>query len=172
MGDITISLIAAVAGNNVIGADNDMPWRLSTDLKRFKAVTMGKPIIMGRRTFESVGKALPGRLNVVVTRNQSLKLEGAVLSNSLDDAIIIAKVEAFKTGQDELMITGGGQIYASAMEYADRLYITHVDATPNGDTYFPKIDEEEWKIVFEEEVPRGEKDNAATIYRIYERKVA
>ena len=169
MADITISLIAAVAANNVIGADNDMPWRLSTDLKRFKAVTMGKPIIMGRRTYESVGKALPGRLNVVVTRNQALKLEDAVISSSLDDAIIVAKVEAFKTGQDELMITGGGQIYAEAMERADRLYITHVDATPNGDTYFPKIIEEDWKIISQEDVPRGEKDNAATIYRIYER---
>lgn len=169
MADITISLIAAVAANDVIGVDNDMPWRLSTDLKRFKSVTMGKPIIMGRRTFESVGKALPGRLNVVVTRNQGLELEGAVVAASLDDAIIVAKVEAFKTGQDELMITGGGQIYASAMELADRLYITHVDARPDGDTYFPKIDEAEWKIVHEEAVPRGDVDNADTVYRIYER---
>lgn len=169
MAEITISLIAAVAANNVIGADNDMPWRLSTDLKRFKDVTMGKPIIMGRRTFESVGKALPGRLNIVITRNQELELEGAVLASSLEDAIIIGKVEAFKGGVDELMVTGGGQIYAEAMDEADRLYITHVDAKPSGDTYFPNIDAEEWTIVHEEAVPRGEKDSADTLYRIYER---
>lgn len=169
MAEILISMIAAVAANNVIGADNDMPWRLSTDLKRFKALTMGKPIIMGRHTFESVGKALPGRLNVVITRNRNLKLDGAVVADSLDDALIIAKIEAFKTGQEEVMITGGGQIYAEAMEHADRLYITHVEATPNGDTVFPMIDGQIWKISSEEAHPRGEKDSAKTIYRIYQR---
>ena len=107
-----ISMMAAVAKNRVIGADNDMPWRLSTDLKRFKAVTMGKPIIMGRRTFESVGKALPGRLNIVVSRSSDLVLEGAEVVATLDEALDVAA----KTGTDEIMITGGGQIYALMMD--------------------------------------------------------
>lgn len=162
----TISMMAAVAKNRVIGADNDMPWHLSTDLKRFKAVTMGKPIVMGRRTFESVGKALPGRLNVVVSRKEGLELEGAQVVATLDKALEAAT----KTGTDEIMITGGGQIYALMMERADRLYITEVDAEPEGDTVFPEIDPVSWVKVHEEEVPRGEKDSAETIYRIYERK--
>ena len=161
-----ISMMAAVAKNRVIGADNDMPWRLSTDLKRFKAVTMGKPIIMGRRTFESVGKALPGRLNIVVSRGSDLVLEGAEVVANLDEALEVAA----KTGTDEIMITGGGQIYALMMDRADKLYITEVDAEPDGDTVFPEIDPAHWSKVHEEDVPRGEKDSAETIYRIYERK--
>lgn len=162
----TISMIAAVAKNSVIGADNDMPWRLSTDLKRFKAVTMGKPIIMGRRTFESVGKALPGRLNVVVSRSEGLDFDGAEVVVSLDNAI----TRAAETGADEIMITGGGQIYSLMMEKADRLYITEVDAEPEGDTFFPDISLEDWMIVHEEQVLKGERDSADTVYRIYERK--
>ena len=159
-------MIAAVAKNRVIGADNDMPWKLSTDLKRFKAVTMGKPIIMGRKTFESVGKALPGRLNVVVSRKVDLALEGASVVATLDKALELAA----ETGTDEIMITGGGQIYAMMMEHADKLYITEVDALPDGDTVFPEIDNSSWATVHEEDVPQGEKDSAKTIYRIYERK--
>ena len=162
----TISMMAAVAKNRVIGADNDMPWRLSTDLKRFKAVTMGKPIIMGRRTFESVGKALPGRLNIVVSRRTDLVLEGAEVVANLDKALDVAT----NTGTDEIMITGGGQIYALMMDRADKLYITEVDAEPEGDTVFPEIDPTHWEKTHEEDVPRGEKDSAKTIYRIYERK--
>lgn len=157
--------MAAVAKNRVIGADNDMPWRLSTDLKRFKAVTMGKPIIMGRRTFESVGKALPGRLNIVISRSADLALEGAEVVTTLDEALDVAT----NTGTDEIMITGGGQIYALMMDRADKLYITEVNAEPEGDTVFPEIDPARWIKVHEEDVPRGEKDSAATIYRIYER---
>ena len=160
-----ISMMVAVAKNRVIGADNDMPWHLSTDLKRFKAVTMGKPVIMGRRTFESVGKALPGRLNVVVSRRADLELEGAEVVASLEEALEVAA----KTGTDEIMITGGGQIYALMMDRADKLYITQVDAEPEGDTVFPEIDPARWKKVHEEDVPRVEKDSAETIYRIYER---
>ncbi|MEP3234099.1 MAG: dihydrofolate reductase [Hyphomicrobiales bacterium] len=161
-----ISMMAAVAKNRVIGADNDMPWRLSTDLKRFKAVTMGKPIIMGRRTFESVGKALPGRLNIVISRSTDLTLEGAEVVATLDEALEVAT----NTGTDEIMITGGGQIYALMMDRADKLYITEVDAEPEGDTVFPEIDLANWIKVHEEDVPRGEKDSAETIYRIFERK--
>lgn len=161
-----ISMIAAVAKNGVIGADNDMPWHLSTDLKRFKAVTMGKPIIMGRRTFESVGKALPGRLNLVVSRSKELTLEGAEVVSSLDQAL----ERAAETGANEIMITGGGQIYKMMMEKADKLYITEVDASPEGDTYFPEIDPGDWTVVHEEHVSKGERDSAETVYRIYERK--
>lgn len=166
---IVVSMIAAVAQNRVIGADNGMPWRLPADLRRFKAVTMGKPIVMGRRTYESIGKALPGRLNIVVTRDKTLKLEDAVASASLDEAMAAAKEAAARSGAGEIMIAGGGQIYAEAMKNAERLYITHVAAMPDGDTVFPIIDEGIWKIVHEETLARGEKDSADTAYRIYER---
>lgn len=166
---VTLSLIAAVAENGIIGADNDMPWRLSTDLRRFKALTMGKPIIMGRRTFQSVGKALPGRLNIVVSRDQSLALEGAVVVASLEAAFDIARHDALQSGMGEIMVTGGGQIYAEAIGRSDRLYITHVKAAPKGDTRFPDIDESIWKVVAEERFPSSEKDSAETVYRLYER---
>lgn len=169
MGDIAISMIAAVAANDVIGADNDMPWRLSTDLKRFKALTMGKPIIMGRRTYESVGKALPGRLNIVITRQPGFTLTDASVVSSLDAALDLANLEAQKNGVDEIMITGGGQIYRQAMDHATKLYITHVRAEPGGDTLFPAIDPKKWQQVLEEVVAKGEKDTAETIYRVYRR---
>jgi len=169
MADCVISMIAAVADNRVIGADNDMPWRLSTDLKRFKAITMGKPVIMGRRTFESIGKALPGRMNIVISRNRDLAPDGVQMAATLDEAIAVAGAEALKGGQNEVMITGGGQIYREAIGRAQRLYITHVRAMPAGDTMFPVIDEKIWQIRSHEEVPRGEKDSNDTIYRIYER---
>lgn len=169
MDDVLISMIAAVASNNVIGADNDMPWRLSTDLKRFKSLTLGKPIVMGRRTYDSVGKALPERLNIVVTRNAGLELEGARVVSSLDLALDIARDDARQSGLNEVMITGGGQIYADALDRSDRLYITHVNAQPDGDTVFPEIDPNIWRSTFEESVPKGEKDNADTVFRIYDR---
>ncbi len=168
---IQVSMVAAVAENNVIGAENDMPWRLSTDLKRFKALTLGKPVIMGRKTFESIGKPLPGRLNIVISRQTGLSIDGVVLVANLDAALELAKREAFKKGENEIMITGGGEIYKQAMSFADKLYITHVHAKPSGDTLFPEIDAHSWRVTYEEETKEGEKDNAATVYRIYERLV-
>ena len=164
-----ISLVVAIAQNGVIGIDGDLPWRLSSDLKRFKRDTMGKPIIMGRKTWESIGRPLPGRANIVVTRNRDYRAEGAQVVTSLQDALILANTKARCDGVDEVCVIGGGQLYKEAIEKADRLYVTHVLAEPEGDTYFPDIDPSRWRPVSREEFPIGEKDSAATIYVIYER---
>jgi len=162
---------AAVAENGVIGADGGLPWRLSSDLKRFKAGTMGRPVIMGRKTFEGIGKPLPGRLNIVVTRDRGWSHEGVETARSLDEAIRLATARArCITGVDEIAVIGGGEIYAQALPLADRLHITHVLAEPAGDTRFPAIDAAVWTAKTCEEVPAGERDSHATRYCVYERK--
>jgi dihydrofolate reductase len=160
-----VSLIAAVADNGVIGAENAMPWRLATDLKRFKALTLGKPVVMGRKTFESIGKPLAGRLNIVVTRKRDLAADGITIAPSMEAALAIAE----GAGSTEVMVIGGGEIYRAAIESADRLYITHVAATPEGDAHFPPIDAKRWRAASEEAVPAGDKDSAATRFVIYDR---
>jgi len=162
----TISIIAAVAENGVIGSDGKMPWRLSTDMKRFKRLTMGKPVVMGRKTFESIGKPLAGRPNVVVTRQPGFRPEGATVAPSLDAALTLA---AERQEDGEVIVAGGGEIYAAAIGLAERLYITHVEARPEGDTRFPDIDPAIWRATATETVPAGEKDSAATRFVIYER---
>lgn len=162
---------AAVAENGVIGADGGLPWRLSSDLKRFKAGTMGRPVIMGRKTFEGIGKPLPGRLNIVVTRDRGWSHEGVETAGSLDEAIRLATARArCMTGVDEIAVIGGGEIYAQALPLADRLHITHVLAEPAGDTRFPAIDAAVWTAKTCEDVPAGERDSHATRYCVYERK--
>ena len=161
---MTVSIIVAIAENGVIGANNDMPWRLSTDLKRFKALTTGKPIIMGRKTWESFPKRpLPNRRNMVVTRNREYDAPGAELFSSLDEAFDAA-------GGDDVWVLGGGEIYAQALPRADELHVTHVEAALSGDTVFPQIDPKIWRKVAEEAVPAGEKDDYATRYTVYERR--
>lgn len=165
-----IVIHAAVAENGIIGADGDMPWRLSSDLKRFKAGTMGKPVVMGRKTFESIGRPLPGRLNIVVTRDRTWSRDGVETTGSLDDAVRLATVRArCMTGADEIAIIGGGEIYAQAIDRADRLHITHVLAEVDGDTRFPAIDPSVWKAVACEDVPAGERDSHATRHCVWER---
>lgn len=128
-----ISMIAAMAKNRVIGADNDMPWHLPADLAHFKRTTLGKPIIMGRRTYQSIGRALPGRLNIVVSRDPAYKLEDATVVSNCEQAIEVARLE----GVDEVMIIGGGTIYQHFLPYCNRLYLTEIDLDVPGDTYFP-----------------------------------
>ena len=164
-----IALIAAVAANGVIGDGTGMPWRLSTDMKRFKALTMGKPVVVGRKTFESFGKPLSGRANIVVTRQAGYRPEGVVVAASLNSALKRAAEVAEATGADEVMVLGGGEIYAAAIGRADRLYITHVAAEPSGTVHFPAIDPALWHVVSQEGVPAGEKDSAATVFTVYER---
>lgn len=165
-----ISLIAAVAANGVIGDGSGMPWRLSTDMKRFKALTMGKPVVVGRKTFETFGKALPGRTNIVVSRHGGYQPgEGVLVVGSLEAALARAAEAARATGADEVMVIGGGEIYRAAMARADRLYVTHVAAEPAGEKHFPPIDAAVWRVVSREPVPAGEKDSAATVFTIYER---
>ena len=168
MSEIPLALVVAVAKNGVIGMDGGMPWHLSTDLKRFKRDTMGKPIIMGRKTFESIGKALPGRLNIVVSRSE-FSADDTVHANSIDAALFLAEGWAQEHGAEEICVIGGGQIYRETVSRASRLYVTHVMAEPDGDTRFPEIKEAEWAPVSREDVPKGEKDSAETLYVVYER---
>lgn len=127
-----ISMIAAMANNRVIGNNNEMPWYLPADLKHFKSVTLGKPVIMGRNTYESIGKALPGRKNIVVTRNQAYSLSDAIVVNDCDSALRVASTES-----SEIMIMGGGKIYEAFLPKADQLFLTFINADIKGDTYFP-----------------------------------
>nr|WP_274630612.1 dihydrofolate reductase [Mesorhizobium shangrilense] len=169
---MNISIHVAIAENGVIGRDNGLPWRLSSDMKRFKADTMGNPIVMGRKTWESFPKRpLPGRLNVVVTRDRTFRADGAEVVHSLDDAITLARVRGRCMPEaDEICVIGGGEIYAQALPIADELHITHVLAAPDGDTRFPPIDPEVWEPVASENVPAGERDTHETRHTVYKRR--
>jgi dihydrofolate reductase len=165
-----LALVVAVGRNGVIGRDGDLPWRLPTDLRHFRAVTMGKPIVMGRRTFESIGRPLDGRANIVITRDDAFAPEGVVVENDVDAALAAARRIAHDTGADEVMVVGGGSVYAEVIGRAERLYVTHVDASPEGDTTFPEIDEGLWRPVHEEAPPRSDRDTASVRFVVYERR--
>jgi len=169
-GDVRLAIIAAVADNRVIGAGGKMPWKLSTDLKRFKQLTLGKPVIMGRRTWVSLGKPLADRLNIVVTRDRRFSADGGVVAHSFDEGVAIAEDWARAHHVDEVMVIGGGEIYAQAMARASRLYLTHVQARPDGDTHFPDVPPSIWRVASHESHPAGEKDTAPTRFVIYERQ--
>ncbi len=163
-------MIVAAAKNNVIGLNNKMPWHISGDLKYFKAQTLGKPIVMGRNTFESMGKPLPGRTSIVITRNQSYQVpEGVITARSLDEAIKIAKPIAQKDGVNEIMIIGGAQIYDIALPISDRLYITEIDASPKGDAYFPKFNKSEWQETSREMVESNTNDESDYAFVVWEK---
>lgn len=166
-----IAIYVAIAENGVIGRDGGLPWRLSTDLKRFKADTMGKPIVMGRKTYEGIGRPLPGRLNIVVTRDKDWRADGIEVVHSLDEAITLARVRGrCMAGAEEVCVVGGGEIYAQALQRADRLHVTHVLAKVEGDAHFPTIDPAIWRVIRSEDFPAGEKDSHATRYTVYERR--
>lgn len=165
-----LSLVVARARNGVIGRDGDLPWRLRSDLQRFKAVTMGKPCVMGRKTWDSLPlKPLPGRLNVVVTRDGSFEAKGAVVCTTLDEAISIAREQAEDDGVGEVCVIGGTALFEALLPRAKRLYLTEVDAEPEGDAHFPTIDETQWREVSTEPHPAGEKDDHAFVFRVLER---
>jgi len=145
----SIVVVAAVARNHVIGADGDMPWHLPADMRRFKAITVGKPMIMGRKTFDSIGRPLPGRRIIVVTRDPAWSAEGAETAPSLDVALQMARAGA----PEEIVIGGGGEIYAQAMSFADRLRLTWIEAEPEGDAVFPAVDPAVWREDFREQHP-------------------
>ena len=144
MAQLTLSLIVAMARNRVIGRDNTLPWHLPEDLKYFKAITMGKPILMGRKTFESIGRPLPGRLNIVITRNANWHHPGVSVATSLAEALELASHDPAAREVGEVMVIGGEQIYRAAIEQADRLYVTRVDVEVAGDAFFPEYDEDIW----------------------------
>ncbi|WP_116653924.1 dihydrofolate reductase [Pelagibacterium sediminicola] len=170
MSGVRISMIAAVGRNGAIGSGGALPWRLPSDFAFYKATTMGKPLVMGRKTFESIGRPLPGRTNIVVTRQKDYAPEGVVVVPSLEAGIEHAKAVAARDGADEIFINGGGELYAQAMPVANRLYITHVDADPEGDTFFPAIDERQWDGKTLGEVRPDVRDSAAFTVVVYDRK--
>ncbi|NJC41925.1 dihydrofolate reductase [Brevundimonas alba] len=166
-----LALVVARARNGVIGREGDLPWRLRSDLQRFKAVTMGKPCIMGRRTWESLPlKPLPGRLNIVLSKDESFEAKGALVCTTLDEAIEIARETAEEDGVDEVCVIGGTALFETALSRAKRLYLTEVEAEPEGDAVFPPFDETAWKEVSSETFPAGEKDDHPFVFRVLERR--
>jgi len=148
---LILSLIVAVADNGVIGHNGDLPWRIPGDMKFFKATTMGKPIVMGRKTWESLGRALPGRENIVVTRSAGFDAPGASVVESLDAAL------AQVPDADEVMVIGGAEIYALALPHVARIYLTQVHAAPDGDTHFPDLQAADWReLAREDHAPEGD----------------
>ncbi|MBN8430112.1 type 3 dihydrofolate reductase [Microbulbifer salipaludis] len=148
-----LAMIVAMARNRAIGRENTLPWRISGDLQFFKRTTLGKPVVMGRKTFESIGRPLPGRQNIVITRNPHWRAEGVTVVASLESAL----EEAARGAVDEVMVIGGAEIYRQAMPLADRLYVTEVDAEVEGDAFFPALDER-WREVSRDCYPASERD--------------
>ncbi len=142
-----LALIVAMAENRVIGVNNNLPWYLPDDLRYFKSITMGKPIIMGRKTFESIGKPLPGRTNIIISRNPELEPDGCSVVSTLEDAVELSENISLIDGATEAIVIGGGQIYALALPLVDRIYLTQVHAEINGNAWFPKFDRSDWQEV-------------------------
>ena len=165
-----IVLIAAVADNGVIGAGGAIPWRLRSDLRRFKAMTVGKPVIMGRKTFLSLPHPLPGRTNIVMTRDREFRARGAVVATSAADALAVATGDVLRRFATEIAVIGGAEIYAGWMAQADRLEITEVHALPVGDTLFPPIDKTIWRETARTEHPAGADDSSAFGFVTYVRR--
>ncbi|MDA0663087.1 MAG: dihydrofolate reductase [Proteobacteria bacterium] len=138
-------LVVAMASNRVIGRDGGMPWHIPADLRHFRAVTMGRPIVMGRKTFQSIGRPLPGRSNIVVTRDQGFSVPGVTVFGNVDDALQAAESTARRDGVDEIMVIGGGEIYARLLPAASRIYLTEVHEAPDGDVVFPEINAAVWR---------------------------
>ena len=162
-------LIVAVAENGVIGAGGAIPWRLKSDMQRLRAMTIGRPVVMGRKTFLSLKRALPRRTNIVVTRDGDFRGAGAVVTTSLDAAQTIARADALRRSVAEIAVIGGSEIYAQWMDRADRLEITEVHASPAGDTYWPAIDKAQWEEVARERHPAGPDDSVPFSYVTYRR---
>lgn len=158
-----LSMIVATANNRIIGKDNDMPWHLPADLQYFKKITLGKPIIMGRKTFESIGRPLPGRRNIVISRDVNYTADGVDTVTSVDAALTLVECV------DEVMVIGGGAIYKHCINAANRLYITHIDADISGDTQFPEFDLTVWKKVSTEVRLADEKNEYNLNFCVYER---
>ena len=162
-----ISAIVATANNRVIGKDNDIPWYLPADLKYFKRVTLNHHIIMGRKCFQSIGRPLPKRTNVIITRNPYFIASSCIVVNSLEEALSVAE----NNGETEVFIIGGGQIYELAMPYIDRLYLTEVDLEVDGTVYFPEINLEEWELTTTESHLPDEKNKHAYTFKVLNRKL-
>ncbi len=169
-----LSMIVATADNNIIGKDNDMPWHLPADLAYFKKVTLGKPIIMGRKTYESIGRPLPGRRNIVISRDESYVpqgkgAEGVDTVTSVEQALALVDGSDGTEGVEEIMVIGGGAIYAHCLPKADRLYVTHIKAMIEGDTQFPNYDDGTWQKISSEVRASDEKNIHQLDFCVYDR---
>ena len=165
-----VVLVAAIAENGVIGAGGAIPWRLKSDMKRFKALTLNKPVVMGRKTFVSIGRPLPGRTNIVVTRDRDFRSSGAVVTNSFEAARAVALGDALRRFATEIAIIGGAEIFAQWMPSADRLEITEVHARPDGDTHLAAIAASDWEEVARVRNPAGPDDSADFSYVTFRRR--
>ncbi len=161
---MNINIIVAASKNNIIGKDNDLIWHLSADLKRFKRLTTGHTIIMGRKTFESIGRPLPNRTSVIITTQTDYKAEGCIVVHSLEEALQFAQKE------EEVFIIGGGSIYKQAMPLADKIFFTLIHDTFEGDTFFPAIDQQQWTVVQQEDHQPDEKNKYVYSFIDYEKK--
>jgi dihydrofolate reductase len=167
---VPLALVAAVARNGVIGVGDRLPWRLPTDMKRFRALTLGKPLVMGRKNFLSIGRALPGRETIVATRDPGFAPAGVLIAHELDAALDLAAERAAAMGADEIIIAGGGEIYAQTIKRASRLFITEVALDAEGDIRFPPIDPAQWREVRRQRGERGPRDEADFAFVEYERR--
>jgi dihydrofolate reductase len=165
----TIMIVAAIAENGVIGRGNALPWHIKSDLRRFRALTLDKPVILGRKTYLSIGKPLAGRTTIVVSRDRTFAAAGIVVAGSFDAALAAARGDALRRGTDIIIVAGGADIYAQAMPFASRLAITRVDKNVEGDTRFPFIDPKIWRETAREERPPAEGDEAAVAFVNYDR---
>ncbi|HKI15517.1 MAG TPA: dihydrofolate reductase [Roseiarcus sp.] len=165
-----LAIVAAVARNGVIGANNGLPWRLSSDMKRFKTLTWGKPLVMGRKTYLSIPRALPGRETIVVTRDPAFAPAGVNIAHELETALDLAAQRADAMGAEEIVVAGGAEIYAQTMARASRLYITEVALAAEGDTRFPPIDPGQWREARRRKGERGPRDEADFAFVDYERR--
>lgn len=162
---MTISLVVAAASNNAIGKEGKLPWHLPNDMKHFKNVTWGMPVVMGRKTFESLGKPLAGRKNIVITRQAGWKAPGAVVVKSIEDALFVAK----ETDANEVMVIGGGEIYKAIFDKAGRIYLTRVEAEPEADTYFPVILPAQWHLMSQKNHEADENNAYNYSFQLWER---
>ena len=171
MNSLPLVLVVAVAENGVIGRKGQMPWRIPGDLKHFKAVTMGKPMVMGRKTYESVGKPLPGRTSIVLTRDKNWRADSVLVAHSLDEILKLANEDAKKTGAKEIAVIGGSALFEETLPIAAKIELTEVHAKPEGDVYFPKYERSAWRETRREGPMQSEKDEYAYSVVTLERKI-
>jgi len=164
-----VSLVVAVSENGVIGRDGGLPWRLSSDLKMFRRLTMDKPLVMGRKTFDSIGKPLDGRDNIVITRDPAFEVAGVSVCDSVTDALTLARILGTTRGADEIMVIGGVAVFEATLPVADRIYFTRVHADVEGDRHFAPLDDAVWREASREALPQGPRDEHAATLIIYER---
>ncbi|HEY7458067.1 MAG TPA: dihydrofolate reductase [Xanthobacteraceae bacterium] len=168
--DPRLAIVAAVAENGVIGRDGELPWWLPGDLKHFKTLTIGKPVLMGRRTFRSIGRPLPGRSNIVLTHDRTFEAPGVLVARHLADGLMIAADEAERLHADEIMVIGGSALYAETLPRAERLYITEVHASPPGTTHFPHFERVEWREISRDGPHQGPGEPYAYSFTVLERR--